>query len=187
MKTNPCGDLSPVAAKIRDISVGKWGESRAIEIVGGCSRVTELLRKIGKFAQFDEPILITGPSGVGKESVASSCHLLSPRSDAPYISVNCPQYGEGNLSVSELFGHKKGAYTGAVADHKGLFETAVRRYHLPRRDSRSTDEYPGDAPPCAGRGGIQTFRRLHSQTRECPCYCSHEPTAKEPDLNERLS
>ncbi|MCB1094088.1 MAG: sigma-54 dependent transcriptional regulator [Verrucomicrobiales bacterium] len=124
MKKNSCGELSPVAAKIRDLSVAKWGEDRAIEIVGGCSRVTELLRKMGKFAQFDEPILITGPSGVGKESVASSCHLLSPRSNAPYISVNCPQYGEGNLSVSELFGHKKGAYTGAVADHKGLFETA---------------------------------------------------------------
>ena len=124
MKKESCGELSSVAQQIRDLSVGKWGEGRAIEIVGGCSRITELLRKIGKFAKFDEPILITGPSGVGKESVASSCHLLSPRSAAPYVSVNCPQYGEGNLSVSELFGHKKGAYTGAVADHKGLFETA---------------------------------------------------------------
>lgn len=124
MKTASCGELSQVAGRIRDLSVAKWGESRAIEIVGECSRITELLRKIGKFARFDEPVLITGPSGVGKESVASSCHLLSPRAEAPYVSVNCPQYGEGNLSVSELFGHKKGAYTGAVADHKGLFETA---------------------------------------------------------------
>jgi len=124
MKIASCGELSPVAERIRDLSIRKWGERRAIEIVGGCSRITELLRKIEKFAQFDEPILITGSSGVGKELVASACHLLSPRSVAPYVSVNCPQYGEGNLSVSELFGHKKGAYTGAVADHKGLFETA---------------------------------------------------------------
>jgi transcriptional regulator with GAF, ATPase, and Fis domain len=55
---------------------------------------------------------------------AKACHLLSAKINAPFVVVNCPQYGEGNVTVSELFGHVKGSFTGAVADHKGLFDAA---------------------------------------------------------------
>ena len=69
-------------------------------------------------------MLIAGESGAGKELVAKACYLLSPRRELPFVSVNCPQYQDGNLTVSELFGHKKGSFTGAVCDRRGLFETA---------------------------------------------------------------
>jgi DNA-binding NtrC family response regulator len=75
-------------------------------------------------AGFDEPVLLTGESGVGKDSLAQAIHLLGPRRDGPFVAVNCPQFQDGNLTVSELFGHKRGSFTGAVADRKGCFEEA---------------------------------------------------------------
>lgn len=68
--------------------------------------------------------MITGESGCGKEALAQAIFLLGPRRGKPFISVNCPQYLEGNLTVSELFGHKRGSFTGAFTDRKGCFEIA---------------------------------------------------------------
>jgi DNA-binding NtrC family response regulator len=75
-------------------------------------------------AAFREPVLVTGESGVGKESIAQAIYLLSDARGKPFVSVNCPQHREGNLTVSELFGHTKGSFTGAVADRKGALEEA---------------------------------------------------------------
>lgn len=113
-----------IARRVRELSVKAFGVQRAVEIIGRSPAIAELLRKIQKFARFNEPILIMGESGVGKEFIASACHLLSRRVDQPFVSVNCPQYQEGNLTVSELFGHEKGSFTGAVGTHRGVFETA---------------------------------------------------------------
>ena len=77
-----------------------------------------------KLASFDEAVLVTGESGVGKESVAQSLHLLGNRSAKSFVSVNCPQFRDGDMTVSELFGHKKGSFTGAISDRKGCFENA---------------------------------------------------------------
>lgn len=118
--------LCDSALRIRQLSAEKWGDEKAVELVGQSPVMTELLAKVEKFARFNEPILITGESGVGKELFAKACYVLSPRLDKPFVSVNCPQYQEGNLTVSELFGHKKGSFTGAVCDRRGLFETADR-------------------------------------------------------------
>ena len=82
-----------------------------------------LLARLQKVAGYDEPVLIIGESGTGKESLAQALYLLGPRRSKPYVSVNCPQYQDGNLTVSELFGHRKGSFTGAIADRKGCFET----------------------------------------------------------------
>ena len=112
------------ARRVRELSVKTFGAHRPVELVGRSPAMAELLRKIQKFARFNEPILIMGESGVGKEFIASACHLLSRRVDRPFVSINCPQYQEGNLTVSELFGHEKGSFTGAIGAHKGVFETA---------------------------------------------------------------
>ena len=116
--------LSDIALEIRAKSVSLWGEERAAEIVGQSPKIVSLLERLAKMAPYDEPVLILGESGVGKEAFAQAIYLLSNRTDKQFVSVNCPQYQEGNLTVSELFGHKKGSFTGAVADRKGCFETA---------------------------------------------------------------
>lgn len=118
--------LCDTATRIRQLSAEKWGDEKAVELVGQSEVMTKLLAKVEKFARFNEPILINGESGVGKELFAKACYVLGPRVDKPFVSVNCPQYQEGNLTVSELFGHKKGSFTGAVCDRRGLFETADR-------------------------------------------------------------
>ena len=116
--------LSPVARRIRDFSVERWGPERPVELLGHHPSLLALLEKVQKFARFNEPVLITGESGTGKELVAKALHLLGWRRDNPFIPINCPQFHDGNTIVSELFGHQKGSFTGAVADHKGLFENA---------------------------------------------------------------
>jgi DNA-binding NtrC family response regulator len=116
--------IGPVAAKVRDASIALWGDSKAVEIVGRSPKIIELQKKIEKIAPFQEPVLITGESGVGKESLAQAIYLLGPRRGKAMVSINCPQYREGNLTVSELFGHRKGSFTGATSDRQGCFETA---------------------------------------------------------------
>jgi len=85
------------------------------------ARVLELCTRI---APFDSSVLITGESGVGKEVVARLIHDRSSRSKGPFLAINCGALPESLLD-SELFGHKAGAFTGAVADHAGLFEAAA--------------------------------------------------------------
>ncbi|MFN7940045.1 MAG: sigma 54-interacting transcriptional regulator [Thermoanaerobaculia bacterium] len=116
--------LSPSAQRIRELSLAIWGPARAVEIVGRSPELQAPLDRLAKVAPFSEPILILGESGVGKESFAQAIYLLSNRKGRPFVSVNCPQYQDGNLTVSELFGHRRGSFTGAVADRKGCFETA---------------------------------------------------------------
>jgi two-component system response regulator AtoC len=94
------------------------------EMVAKSSRMTELFRTIRKIAEFKTTILVGGESGTGKELVARAIHRLSPRAGAPFIAVNCGAI-PGSLLESELFGHRKGAFTDANRDRKGLFEEAT--------------------------------------------------------------
>lgn len=96
------------------------GESRIL----GRSEAMKLLKNtIAKLARSQAPVYIHGESGSGKELVAHQIHIQSPRKDAPFIPVNCGAIPE-NLVESEFFGHKKGSFTGAVADKVGLFQAA---------------------------------------------------------------
>lgn len=116
--------LSEPALRIRALSAQAHGEAQAVEMVGQSPAFLAVLAKAEKIARYREPVLITGESGVGKEQFAHAVHLLGSGGRRPYVSVNCPQYQEGNLTVSELFGHRKGSFTGAVADRRGAFEEA---------------------------------------------------------------
>ncbi|NMF99770.1 sigma 54-interacting transcriptional regulator [Aromatoleum toluolicum] len=90
---------------------------------GDNPQLLEALEIAEKAAPTDLPVLIDGESGTGKELMAKVIHANGSRSDKPYISVNCGAIPD-NLLESELFGHRKGAFTGAVSDRKGKFESA---------------------------------------------------------------
>jgi transcriptional regulator with GAF, ATPase, and Fis domain len=116
--------MTDIARLIRAKSIEKWGPNLPVELLGVSPKMRDTLEKVQKFAKFNQTILISGESGVGKEFFAKACYLLGDRTHAPLVVVNCPQYGDANLTVSELFGHVKGSFTGAMSDHKGLFEVA---------------------------------------------------------------
>lgn len=95
----------------------------ANEMVGRCQPMQELFKRISKVAGTDATVLIQGESGTGKELAARAIHKQSARADAPMVSVNCASIPE-TLIESELFGHEKGAFTGADATRNGLIEAA---------------------------------------------------------------
>jgi two-component system, NtrC family, nitrogen regulation response regulator NtrX len=97
-------------------------ESR-YEIVGTSFAIRQVLERIERVAPTDARVLISGENGTGKELVARAIHRLSPRADAPFVDVNCAAI-PSELIESALFGHIKGSFTGAVADHAGRFEQA---------------------------------------------------------------
>jgi DNA-binding NtrC family response regulator len=92
-------------------------------IISEDKEMLQILQKIEQIAESDAPVLITGETGTGKELIARAVHDVSNRSKAPFISVNCAAIPE-TLFESELFGHEKGAFTGAIALKKGKFELA---------------------------------------------------------------
>jgi DNA-binding NtrC family response regulator len=92
-------------------------------MIGSCPQMLELFRRIRKVALTNSTVLINGESGTGKELVARAIHKLSSRNESEMISVNCAAIPE-NLIESELFGHEKGAFTGATATRTGLVEAA---------------------------------------------------------------
>ncbi|MDM8517676.1 sigma-54 dependent transcriptional regulator [Desulfobacterales bacterium HSG16] len=92
-------------------------------IVGNCPRMLHIYNMIRQVATTRTNVLITGESGTGKELIAQAIHKQSDRKNSPFVAVNCGGIPE-NLMESELFGHKKGSFTGATQNKKGLFEIA---------------------------------------------------------------
>jgi transcriptional regulator with GAF, ATPase, and Fis domain len=92
-------------------------------IVGSHSRMLEVFDTLHKVSGSDATVLITGETGTGKELIARAIHRHSPRRDRPFVAISCPAIPE-TLIESELFGHVRGSFTGAVSDKKGLFEEA---------------------------------------------------------------
>lgn len=97
--------------------------SSASEMIGSSAAMQRLRERIQQVALSDETALICGDSGTGKELVARAIHALSRRAAGPLVSLNCPALS-AQLTESELFGHKRGAFTGAEADRTGRFEAA---------------------------------------------------------------
>ena len=98
-------------------------EHRFEDILAKSGRMQEIFRTIAKIADYKTTVLVTGESGVGKELVARAIHRRSSRRGGNFVAVNCGAIPE-NLLESELFGHKKGSFTDAVQDRRGLFEEA---------------------------------------------------------------
>jgi two-component system nitrogen regulation response regulator NtrX len=114
-----CLEMSTLKERLRLAN----SQSGAAEIVGDSSPIRRVVAAAIKVAQTNASVLITGESGAGKELVANCIHAHSDRAHAPFVKVNCSAISE-SLVESELFGHERGAFTGAVAARKGLFEIA---------------------------------------------------------------
>src|SRR2546423_7546672 len=117
-------DVCEVPEWIRQLSIGKWGDGQATVLIGKDPTYIAALQKLIRFGPSDSPVLITGETGTGKELFARALFLASNRINKPFLRVNCAQYTGEHIVVSELFGHKKGSFTGAIADHRGIFEEA---------------------------------------------------------------
>ncbi len=110
------------ALRLAPGEAGEPGDWRA-EIVTRSAAIEHLLSQAHLVAQSDASVCIFGPSGTGKELIARALHRASRRRDRPFVAVNCGAIPEGLLET-ELFGHKKGSFTGATQDRRGLFQAA---------------------------------------------------------------
>ena len=110
------GEVSLLAAEFRE-------RYRFENIIGRSAAIRDMLGRIVRIAPTDATVLITGESGTGKELVAKAVHANSKRANRPFVTVNCAAISE-TLLESELFGHVRGAFTGAVNARRGLFEEA---------------------------------------------------------------
>lgn len=123
------GDIIGAVEVFRDISILKELKQELTDkysfegIIGKNYRLREIFELLHEVAPTKTTVLIEGESGTGKELIAKAIHYASPRRDKPFIKINCAALAEGILE-SELFGHVKGAFTGAVADKPGRFELA---------------------------------------------------------------
>lgn len=95
----------------------------ADEIIGGSTGLSGVMEMVRQVAPLNNTVLLLGETGTGKEMIANAIHYSSPRKDGPFIKVNCGALPD-NLIDSELFGHERGAFTGAVAESRGRFERA---------------------------------------------------------------
>jgi DNA-binding NtrC family response regulator len=107
------------ASLVQEVS----GKYHFENIIGESAVMKEVFQLLEKVAPSDSPVLISGASGTGKELVARALHYNSPRKDQPFVAKNCAAFSD-QLLESQLFGHIRGSFTGAVRDSKGLFEAA---------------------------------------------------------------
>ena len=110
-------------ARIMDLNAELGNKYRYHNIIGKSKKMQEIYHLLTKVSNSEATILIQGENGTGKEMVAKAIHFNSLRKDAVFVAVNCSAFND-NLLDSELFGHVKGAFTGAVKDKKGFFEVA---------------------------------------------------------------
>jgi DNA-binding NtrC family response regulator len=116
-------DLKAIVGKLLTRPAAEQATFEVPEFIGSSTPIKRILDMIPRIAQTPSTVLITGESGTGKELLARAIHAASANAAGPFLSVNCGALPEGLLE-SELFGHVRGAFTGAVRDHSGLFAGA---------------------------------------------------------------
>jgi len=114
-------EISKRESRIMDLNSELGNKYRYHNIIGKSKRMQQVYHLLSKVSNSESTILIQGENGTGKEMVAKAIHYNSPRKDAVFMAVNCSAFND-NLLDSELFGHVKGAFTGAIKDKKGVFE-----------------------------------------------------------------
>jgi two-component system response regulator PilR (NtrC family) len=115
--------LITATLKLGQNTAEETGRRSSLKLLGDSKPMQQLRQMIGKVARSQAPVHISGDSGTGKELVARLIHESGPRADGPFVPVNCGAIPT-ELMESELFGHKKGSFTGAVADKEGLIRSA---------------------------------------------------------------
>ena len=128
------------------------------EIVGNSPALLEVLRKVDTVAPTDSTVLILGETGTGKELIARAIHDRSPRRERPLVKVNCAAIPAG-LVESELFGHVKGAFTGALTAARRPLRAGRRRHDLSRRGRRAAARDAGQAAARAAGAGVRAGRQ----------------------------
>ena len=117
-------DIDRLSEQKNTVESGGKLNSPYFDIIGQSPKMQQVFSMIRKAAPANSPVLILGESGTGKELVARALHYLSPRAKQPFVKVNCAALAEGILE-SELFGHERGAFTGALKTKPGRFELAA--------------------------------------------------------------
>jgi transcriptional regulator with PAS, ATPase and Fis domain len=112
-----CGPVSPEAVRPVRARANR-------DMIGSCASMRSIFEQIERLAQVDAPVLVTGESGVGKELVSRALHDAGPRANRPFHAINCAAL-PADLLESELFGHERGAFTGAVREKPGRFEVCA--------------------------------------------------------------
>ena len=144
------------------------------DMLGASPQMQAVFDFIRKVATTSAPVLILGESGTGKEMVAQALHRRSAQSGGPFVAINCNAIPE-NLLESELFGHEKGAFTGAHTQRKGHIETGRGRHALPRRDRRTAGAGAGEAAALPPGEALPARRRPAGDSERRARDCGHEP------------
>ena len=130
-------------------------------MIGKAKPMQELYSMLDKIKNSESTVLVQGENGTGKELIARAIHFNSPRKDAQFVTVNCSAFNE-NLLDSELFGHVKGSFTGAIKDKKGLFEVADKGTLFLDEIGDMSPDHAGEAPARAPRRHAHAGRRHRS-------------------------
>ena len=151
---------------------GTLGEgSRFAQIIGTSAALEHVLGQVERVAPTDATVLVLGETGTGKELIARAIHQLSARRGRAFVKLNCAAIPT-DLLESELFGHEKGAFTGAVAQKVGRFELARRRHAVPRRGRRHP---AGAAAQAAARPAGAGVRAPRAARRRIGSTCAWSP------------
>ena len=155
-------------------------QDRAFLFWGDSPDMQTIATVIEQVSDSDVTVLIRGESGVGKELVARAIHQRSSRKDRPFVKVNCAAL-PAELLESELFGHEKGAFTGAATTRIGKFEQADTGHDLPRRDRRDEGGAAGQAAARAAGRAVHQARQQQIDQRRRSRRRRHQPRPRSDD------